>query len=252
MRRVGFQAHDGRIFETLTGRGGILVAIHSEPRAADALAHPAFLRRRQRRDWRLDRPRLSDTSGVSTASDSLRVVLANTHEVRGTPFAVAAARDPCATIPQRAPLPLPMAEPPRRPKSARTHPPGICPSTSKGASGRRSVPVRAASRSASPRPSLASLVSHVFIVVADCARSIRYAPHPATTAALLPDQPNHEHHLAEPAGSGRRRWRRRQQDEGAAAQGGAAGQGQDHRSGREAAEARAAAGQERADLRSRS
>ena len=38
MRRAGFQAHDCRIFETLTGRGGILVAIHSEPRAADALA----------------------------------------------------------------------------------------------------------------------------------------------------------------------------------------------------------------------
>lgn len=38
MRRVGFQSHDGRIFELLTGRGGILVAIHSEPRAADALA----------------------------------------------------------------------------------------------------------------------------------------------------------------------------------------------------------------------
>jgi hypothetical protein len=38
MRRVGFQAHDGRIFETLTGRGGVLVAIHSEPRAADSLA----------------------------------------------------------------------------------------------------------------------------------------------------------------------------------------------------------------------
>ena len=38
MRRVGFQAHDGRIFEALTGRGGVLVAIHSEPRAADALA----------------------------------------------------------------------------------------------------------------------------------------------------------------------------------------------------------------------
>ena len=38
MRRVGFQAHDGRIFEVLVGRGGILVAIHSEPRAADALA----------------------------------------------------------------------------------------------------------------------------------------------------------------------------------------------------------------------
>ena len=38
MRRVGFQAHDGRIFDTLTGRGGVLVAIHSEPRAADALA----------------------------------------------------------------------------------------------------------------------------------------------------------------------------------------------------------------------
>ena len=38
MRRVGFQAHDGRIFEVLTSRGGILVAIHSEPRAADSLA----------------------------------------------------------------------------------------------------------------------------------------------------------------------------------------------------------------------
>ncbi len=38
MRRVGFQSHDGRIFEALVGRGGVLVAIHSEPRAADALA----------------------------------------------------------------------------------------------------------------------------------------------------------------------------------------------------------------------
>jgi hypothetical protein len=38
MRRVGFQAHDGRIFETLIARGGVLVAIHSEPRAADSLA----------------------------------------------------------------------------------------------------------------------------------------------------------------------------------------------------------------------
>lgn len=38
MRRVGFQPHDGRIFETLTARGGVLVAVHSEPRAADALA----------------------------------------------------------------------------------------------------------------------------------------------------------------------------------------------------------------------
>lgn len=38
MRRVGFQPHDGRIFEVLTARGGVLVAIHSEPRAADSLA----------------------------------------------------------------------------------------------------------------------------------------------------------------------------------------------------------------------
>ena len=38
MRRVGFQAHDGRIFEALTARGGVLVAVRSEPRAADALA----------------------------------------------------------------------------------------------------------------------------------------------------------------------------------------------------------------------
>ena len=38
MRRAGFQAHDGRIFDALTGRGGVLVAIESEPRAAEALA----------------------------------------------------------------------------------------------------------------------------------------------------------------------------------------------------------------------
>jgi hypothetical protein len=38
LRRVGFQSHDGRIFETLTARGGVLVSVHSEPRAADALA----------------------------------------------------------------------------------------------------------------------------------------------------------------------------------------------------------------------
>jgi hypothetical protein len=38
MRRAGFQPHDGLIYETLTGRGGILVAVHGAPRAADALA----------------------------------------------------------------------------------------------------------------------------------------------------------------------------------------------------------------------
>ena len=38
MRRVGFQTHDSRIYEALTARGGVLVAIHSEPLAADVLA----------------------------------------------------------------------------------------------------------------------------------------------------------------------------------------------------------------------
>ncbi len=38
IRRVGFQAHDGLIYETLTGRGGILVAVEGAPRVADALA----------------------------------------------------------------------------------------------------------------------------------------------------------------------------------------------------------------------
>ncbi|HSK10322.1 MAG TPA: hypothetical protein VK911_12160 [Vicinamibacterales bacterium] len=37
-KRVGFQTHDGRIFETLTERGGVLVAVRTEPRAADALS----------------------------------------------------------------------------------------------------------------------------------------------------------------------------------------------------------------------
>ncbi len=38
MRRAGFQPHDGLIYETLTGKGGILVAAHGAPRAADALS----------------------------------------------------------------------------------------------------------------------------------------------------------------------------------------------------------------------
>jgi hypothetical protein len=37
-RRIGFQPHDGRIFETLVARGGVLVAVMSEAKAADALA----------------------------------------------------------------------------------------------------------------------------------------------------------------------------------------------------------------------
>ncbi len=38
LKRVGFQTHDGQIFETLTGKGGVLVAIRGEARSADALA----------------------------------------------------------------------------------------------------------------------------------------------------------------------------------------------------------------------
>tara|TARA_B100001123_G_scaffold38637_2_gene39902 strand:+ start:10297 stop:10758 length:462 start_codon:yes stop_codon:yes gene_type:complete len=38
IRRVGFQPHDGFIFQTLTERGGVLVAVESESRAADVLA----------------------------------------------------------------------------------------------------------------------------------------------------------------------------------------------------------------------
>jgi hypothetical protein len=36
-RRAGFQSHDGVIFERLVARGGILVGVTSEARAADAL-----------------------------------------------------------------------------------------------------------------------------------------------------------------------------------------------------------------------
>src|SRR4029077_6317540 len=85
MRRGGFQAHDGRIFDALTTRGGILVAIESEPRAADALAL------------------LHSYGGGNAAIGAwtgrvLRTVrpclwarrLTNTPEVQGTCFAVAA------------------------------------------------------------------------------------------------------------------------------------------------------------------
>ena len=38
LRGAGFQPHDGHIFETLVGRGGVLTAVHHDARAADALA----------------------------------------------------------------------------------------------------------------------------------------------------------------------------------------------------------------------
>jgi hypothetical protein len=38
MRRVGFQPHDGMIYERLVLRGGVLVGVSGEARAADALA----------------------------------------------------------------------------------------------------------------------------------------------------------------------------------------------------------------------
>lgn len=38
IRRVGFQAHDGLIFQKLVENGGVLVAVCSAARAADALA----------------------------------------------------------------------------------------------------------------------------------------------------------------------------------------------------------------------
>jgi hypothetical protein len=36
--RAGFQKHDGQIYERLAARGGVLVAVHNLPRAAEALA----------------------------------------------------------------------------------------------------------------------------------------------------------------------------------------------------------------------
>ncbi len=38
LKRVGFQIHDGQIFETLADKGGVLVAVQGESKAADALA----------------------------------------------------------------------------------------------------------------------------------------------------------------------------------------------------------------------
>lgn len=38
MTRVGFQTHEGQTYERLAERGGVLVAVRSESRAADALA----------------------------------------------------------------------------------------------------------------------------------------------------------------------------------------------------------------------
>jgi hypothetical protein len=37
MGRAGFQVHDGQIYEALVARGGVLVAVRNEPRAADVI-----------------------------------------------------------------------------------------------------------------------------------------------------------------------------------------------------------------------
>lgn len=36
--KVGFQSHDGRIYEALVEKGGVLVSVRNEPRAADAIS----------------------------------------------------------------------------------------------------------------------------------------------------------------------------------------------------------------------
>ena len=85
---------------------------------------------------------------------------------------------------------------------------------------------------------LASFISHVLIVVAIVAlHSLRAAFGVDRRIPSGPAEP--EHHLAQPTGSGWWRWRWRQQDEGAAPEGRAARQGQNHRSSRETPENRA-------------
>ena len=37
MLGLGFQSHDGRIYQALVEKGGVLVSIRNEPRAADAI-----------------------------------------------------------------------------------------------------------------------------------------------------------------------------------------------------------------------
>ena len=37
MLGLGFQSHDGRIYQALVEKGGVLVSIRTEPRAADAI-----------------------------------------------------------------------------------------------------------------------------------------------------------------------------------------------------------------------
>ena len=60
MPRVGFQAHDGYIFETLTARGGVLIAIRGEPRGGRRARAAARVRWRQRSDRRVDWARLRE------------------------------------------------------------------------------------------------------------------------------------------------------------------------------------------------
>ena len=58
MRRVGFQAHDGRIFEALVGPRRRPRRHPQRAARRRRAGHPVLVRRRQRRDWRLDRTSL--------------------------------------------------------------------------------------------------------------------------------------------------------------------------------------------------
>ena len=170
MRRVGFQAHDGRIFETLTARGGILVAIRSEPRAADALAlfirtaaamRPLAPGPAESEDSRLTSPDIRRQQ-IRTRFEALLLQLPHSRHVR----------DNTST----SPIPYQMAEP--------TQTAGV---RANASAGHLSVHVEGAHPVDIPflfeqqqkriaPAALASLVSHVFIVVA-ILLFIRYAPH---------------------------------------------------------------------------
>ena len=115
MRRVGFQPHDGRIFDALTARGGVLVAIRQRAARGRRAGAPALVRRRERGHWGLDRPRLADCPGTAPFGDSVNrnipaQRLNKQAQTARHPFCSCLPLEPCARILETGSVPFPMAE----------------------------------------------------------------------------------------------------------------------------------------------
>ena len=200
---------------------------------------------------RIGRRPTSDQSAIRIRNPQSRTArprlavdrLTNTHGSRGTSFAVAPTETSARQyLNEPHSLSDGRTQPDSRSPRERIRRASVCPRGGR-APGRHPVHVRTAPEA--NRPGLCGIADFArgcsgFLVIF----AVRYSSQHGDLGGGAARSAESEHHLAEPAGPWRRRWRRRQPDEGTAARGRAARQGQNYRSRQQATEARDGGGQE--------